>query len=72
MAYDIVVANPGPGQTTYTLSDDPDFGPDATITEITVVGPDGALPNLPVVGGDIVDTPRAINGLVSGDVHGSR
>ena len=65
VAYDIVVANPGPGQTTYTLSDDPGFGPGTTITEITVVGPDGAFPNLPVVGGTIVDTPRAIDAGVS-------
>ena len=65
MVYEIVVANPGPGQTTYTLSDAPDFGAGTTITEINVSGPSGALPDLPVVGGSIVDTPRAINAGVS-------
>jgi LPXTG-motif cell wall-anchored protein len=54
--YAIVVANPGPGQAIYTLTDTPDFGTGATITRIEVELPGGAalIPDLPIVGGTIV------------------
>ncbi|MEO1058248.1 MAG: hypothetical protein AAFY28_15160, partial [Actinomycetota bacterium] len=38
VVYDVVVTNPGPGQTTYTLTDTPTFGTGATITNIAISG----------------------------------
>jgi uncharacterized repeat protein (TIGR01451 family) len=38
VAYDVKVKNDGPGQTTYTLTDTPDFGAGTTITNIAISG----------------------------------
>jgi uncharacterized repeat protein (TIGR01451 family)/LPXTG-motif cell wall-anchored protein len=59
VAYDVVVTNPGPGQTTYTLTDTPAFGTGTTITNIAITGA-ANIPNY--TSGAAIVTNKVING----------
>ncbi|MEM8621555.1 MAG: hypothetical protein AAGF73_17740, partial [Actinomycetota bacterium] len=58
VVYDVDVTNPGPGQTTYSLTDTPTFGTGATITNIAIGGDvtiDPYTAGDPIVSGKTID-----------------